>query len=237
MRYRKQIIITRPYSTQFIPIYREGLGAVKINIIMATFNSTTFGKISGKYGEALATKSKTTGKNYLRPASVPTNPRTPKQVEHRGKFGYINRVMRSFYPVFKITFGGNVGIRFGINIAFKNAIVGEYPDFLLDYSQLQFTDGGLYQTGLVTAGKSADHSIKIDWDYSDMAGNNAEDTLNLIFYNEDTDQAVLKQAVATRDLATVTVELPLSGPVEKSIVGCTSPLRIVSRTQSVNTLT
>src|SRR5665647_2482017 len=84
---------------------------------MAQFKSTTFGKISGKYGEALATQSKTTGKNYLRVSSVPSNPRTPKQVEHRGKFGYINRVMRSFYPVLKVTFGGNTGIRQGINLS------------------------------------------------------------------------------------------------------------------------
>jgi len=175
---------------------------------MATFKSTTFGKISGKYGEALATKSKTTGKNYLRVASVPSNPRTPKQVEHRSKFGYINRVMRSFYPVFKITYGGNVGIRFGINIAFKNAILGEYPDFSLDYSQLLFTDGGLYQTNQVSAQKSDNNSIKIVWDYFDMAGNSSGDLANFIFFNEDTDQAVLKQAVVNREAATAIVELP-----------------------------
>lgn len=175
---------------------------------MATFKSTTFGKISGKYGEALATKSKTTGKNYLRVASVPSNPRTPKQVEHRGKFGYINRVMRSFYPVFKITFGGNAGIRYGINIAFKNAILGEYPDFSLDYAQLVFTDGALYQTGSATSEKSGSNSVKIDWDYSDMAGNNSTDLVNLIFFNEAADQAILKLAVVNRELATTTIELP-----------------------------
>ncbi len=175
---------------------------------MATFKSTTFGKISGKYGEALATKSKITGKNYLRPVSEPSNPRTPKQVEHRGKFGYINRAMRSFYPVFKITFGGNVGIRFGINIAFMNAIQGEYPDFSLDYTQLLFTDGALYRTNKATAQKSGVSSVKIDWDYSVMAGNNSADLVNLIFFNEDEDQAILEQAIVNREAATVKVELP-----------------------------
>ncbi len=175
---------------------------------MATFKSTTFGKISGKYGEALATQSKTTGKNYLRVASAPSNPRTLKQVEHRGKFGFVNRVMRSFYPVFKVTFGGNTGIRYGINLAFKNAILGEYPDFLLDYTQLIFTDGGLYQAGSVNAQKSGANSVKVDWDYSDMAGNNSTDLTNLIFYNEDTDQAILKQTLVARETITQTVELP-----------------------------
>ena len=175
---------------------------------MAQFKSTTFGKISGKYGEALATKSKTTGKNYLRVASEPSNPRTPKQVEHRGKFGYINRVMRSFYPVFKVTFGGNVGIRYGINIGFKNAILGEYPDYSLDYSKLQFTDGALYQTNEAAAQKLGLSAVKIDWDYSKMAGNNPLDLVNIICFNKDTDQAVLDMAVATRDAGTFTVDLP-----------------------------
>lgn len=175
---------------------------------MAQFKSTTFGKISGKYGEALATKSKTTGKNYLRVASVPSNPRTDKQVAHRGKFGYINRVMRSFYPVFKTTFGGNVGIRLGINKAFKDAVHGEFPDFQLDYSKLLFTEGGLYQSNLVTAAKSEGNSVTIDWDYSDMAGNNPDDLVNIIIFNEVADQAILKQAIGERELATITVELP-----------------------------
>jgi len=175
---------------------------------MAQFKSTTFGKISGKFGEALATKSKTTGKNYLRVASVPFNPRTHKQVEHRGKFGYINHVMRSFYPVFKVTFGGNVGIRYGVNFAFKNAILGEYPDLLLDYTKLQFTNGALYQTNEVTVKKSEESSVRIDWDYTEMAGNNPTDLVNLIVFNEDADQAILKQAVVNRELTTSTVELP-----------------------------
>ena len=84
---------------------------------MATFKSLTFGKISGKYGDALATQSKATGKNYLRVASEPTNPRTDKQVAHRAKFGFINSVLVPFYPVFKENFGGHMGIRYVISDA------------------------------------------------------------------------------------------------------------------------
>lgn len=175
---------------------------------MAQFKSTTFGKISGQYGEALATKSKSTGKNYLRVASVPTDPRTPKQLEVRGKFGFINHVMRSFQPVFKITFGGNPGVRQGINIAYKNAILGQHPVYTLDYPKLVFTDGALYQTNQVAAEKTLATNVKIDWNYSKMAGNNPEDQANIICFNEDANQAVLDVAVASRDAATFTVELP-----------------------------
>ena len=175
---------------------------------MAVFKSTTFGKISGRYGEALATQSKTTKKNYLRVASVPSNPRTPKQVEHRGKFGYINHVMRPFYPVYKVTFGGNPGIRFGISFAFHNAIIGQHPDYSLDYPKLVFTNGALYQTNQVSAVKTVASMVKIDWNYTKMAGNNPEDQASIIFFNKDTNQAVLEVAVGNRMAATLSVELP-----------------------------
>lgn len=175
---------------------------------MATFKSSTFGKISGKFGEALATQSKATGKNYLRVASIPTNPRTPKQVEHRARFGYINQVLRAFYPIYKATFGGNTGIRYGINIAFANAIQGTNPDFSLDYSQLRFTEGALYQSNNVSATKSGTDSLKVDWDFYEMAGNNASDTVSIIIYNETADQVIMKQAVALREATTATVQLP-----------------------------
>jgi len=175
---------------------------------MAQFKSTTFGKISGRYGEALATQSKTTGKNYLRVSSVPSNPRTPKQVENRGRFGYINHVMRSFFPVFKVTFGGNTGIRQGVNIAFKNAILGKFPELSLDYSKLEFTDGALYQSNEVSAVKAGNNGVKIDWNYSKMAGNNPEDQVSIICFNKEADQAVLDVAVADRETGTFTAELP-----------------------------
>lgn len=175
---------------------------------MAQFKSTTFGKISGKYGEALATKSKTTGKNYLRVASEPSNPRTSKQLAHRSKFGFINRALRSFYPVFKVTFGGNPGIRQGINIAFKNAIIGEYPDYSLDYSLLVFTEGALYQTNQVSVMKSGVSALKIDWNYSRMAGNDPLDQVNIICFNMEADQAILDMDVTVRESGTFTNELP-----------------------------
>lgn len=175
---------------------------------MAIFKSTTFGKISGKFGEAVATQSKATGKNYLRVATVPTNPRTPKQIEHRGRFGYVNKVMRPFYAVFKTTLGGNTGIRKGINIALKNAVIGTYPDLSLDYAKLEFTDGTLYQTNQVSVTKTEATTVKLDWNYSKMAGNEPNDQVNLIFYNLEAGQAILEIAVEVRESSTCTIELP-----------------------------
>ncbi len=176
---------------------------------MATFKSTTFGKISGKYGDALATQSKATGKNYLRVASVPTNPRTDKQVIHRTKFGFINTVLRPFYPVFKKNFGGNPGIRYAINKAFKNAIVGEYPDFSIDLEKLIFAEGGLYTVDTAVVEKTAPAKLKIDWDTTVLEGTDPAALANFVFYNEQTNQVFTHASVIALNVGTSNIDMPV----------------------------
>jgi hypothetical protein len=75
---------------------------------MSEFISHTFGKISGRHGNVVATVSKATGKTHLRIYNPPSNPQTPKQMAHRQKFALVNKEMRPFRPIFKITFGGTL---------------------------------------------------------------------------------------------------------------------------------
>lgn len=175
---------------------------------MATFKSLTFGKISGKYGDALATQSKATGKNYLRAASVPTNPRTDKQVAHRAKFAFINSVLRPFYSVFKQNFGGNTGIRYGINIGFKNAIVGEYPDFSLDMSKLVLIEGPIYKVHSVTAVKGLGGTIKVDWDNTNLIDHDPNALAYFVFFNEESSQVFTFESDVKHAVGTVEVDMP-----------------------------
>lgn len=175
---------------------------------MTTFKSLTFGKISGKFGDALATQSKVTGKNYLRVATVPTNPRTDKQVAHRAKFGYINTVLRPFYPVFKANFGGNPGIRYAINRAFKEALTGEYPDFSIDLEKLVFAEGAIYTVNNLIAAKTANGKIKIDWDTTVLVGTDPSALVNFVLYNEETNQALTCSTDIMHAAGTATIDIP-----------------------------
>lgn len=176
---------------------------------MATFKSTTFGKISGKYGDALATQSKATGKNYLRVASEPTNPRTDKQVAHRAKFGFMNSVLVPFYPVFKKNFGGNTGIRYAISLAYNNAITGEYPDFVLDLSKVKMSEGNLYTVTNTAIEKAETGKFKIDWDTTVLDGTDPNSQATCVFFNEDTKQVYTCLANATLMEGTVTIDMPV----------------------------
>ena len=176
---------------------------------MATFKSLTFGKISGKYGDALATQSKATGKNYLRAASEPTNPRTDKQVAHRAKFGFINSVLVPFYPVFKENFGGHMGIRYVISDAYKNAISGEYPNFELDLSKVKMSEGSLYTVTNTAMEKDGTAKFKVSWDTTVLDGTDPNSLTSFVFFNEDTRQVYTCSGNATLMEGTVTIDMPV----------------------------
>ena len=90
---------------------------------MAKYYSSTFGKISGKHGTAVAVIRKD-GSTYLRLHVPSSNPRTEKQQAHRAKFALTSKSLVPFNPIFKQTIGITNGISSARSYAFKNSIVG-----------------------------------------------------------------------------------------------------------------
>jgi len=176
---------------------------------MSEFISLTFGKISGRHGNVVATVSKSTGKTHLRIYNPPSNPRTPKQMAVREKFSMVNKEMRPFRALFKITFGGNDGVRKAISLVFRTAIAGEYKTYKIDYTKLIISEGALNTACTPSATKTAANTIKVEWDYTeDFYGINPNDSVNLIFYNEITKELLFKQSVSLRNIETVDNTMP-----------------------------
>ena len=179
---------------------------------MATFNSTTFGTISGRHGSAVATTIKKSGKSILKVFKAPTNPKTPKQVAQRAKFSFGIEMLACLRAMFNITFHTKGGTDYGIGLAMREAIMGTSPNFSLDYSKLKFSEGSLKMTGVMTVTKMADTDVKVDWNVTNIIPNDAianeDDGINLIFLCEDYNEAVLYDNTSTRITATATVTLP-----------------------------
>lgn len=179
---------------------------------MAEFNSTTFGTISGRHGGAVASTIKKSGKSILKVFRAPSNPKTPKQVAQRTKFGFSNAILACLRYLFKITFRTKGGADYGISLAMREAIVGTSPDFSLDYSKLKFSEGNLKNTGVMTATKMDAMDVKVDWNITNIIPNhpgaNENDGVNLIFLCEDHNEAILFDNSSFRIDATVTVTLP-----------------------------
>ena len=173
---------------------------------MATYTSSTFGVISGKHGTAVAAKTKKGC--ILKVFNAPSNPKTPKQMVVRNRFGFVATELTSMREMFKKTFKSNDGKKRAMSLANPTAIKGESPNLTLDYSLLQISEGAVYETNSVTAVKTTGTSLQIEWDATELSGALLDDQVSLAFYNPEMKQTLLKENVAQRQTKQIEVELP-----------------------------
>ena len=176
---------------------------------MSTFESSTFGRISGHHGTAVAMKSKSTGKNYLRLYAIPTDARTAKQLAQRAKFGMVNSNLSCMRKLFATTFGSRQGINEAVSLAFKTAITGTYPDYSIDYAKLVMSLGSVNGTGQISVTKTLGTKVHLQWDTTQGTESTPDDGVNLIFLNTVTKTAILKKDFAIRSVGIAEVELPV----------------------------
>lgn len=173
---------------------------------MAKFNSTTFGSISGRHGSAVAATTKD-GKSYLRIYRAPSDPKSAKQVAQRTKFAFANSSLSCFRNLFKETFNNRRGLNMGVSYALKNAIIGESPDFTVDYSKLVFTVGNINQALSVSA-SHINNKVTINWDFVEASQSKSDDQVSCIFFNEDTQLSIHMKDLCARGDKTIDIELP-----------------------------
>ena len=175
---------------------------------MSTFVSTTFGKISGRHGSAVAAIVKN-GKNVLKVFTAPFNPKSVKQVAQRTKFKFVITTLLCMNDLFKITFQGLGEFHHAVSLALKYAVTGTSPNFSLDYTKLIMSQGSVYVAKQLTAAKTTGTSVKVDWVCSSGKTSGLDtDNVSLVFFNETEKEAVLKQNCAQRSANTIEVELP-----------------------------
>ena len=163
---------------------------------MAKYYSSTFGKISGKHGSAVAVTRKD-GVTYLRIHVKSSNPRTEKQQAHRAKFALSSKALVPFNPIFKARIGVTNGISIARSHAFKNAIVGEYPNYSMDYEKLMFSFGSLEK--LHNASVAINEGVAtLNWEFEEMYNCYADDRVSIVIFNKDANQALNIDDVAMR---------------------------------------
>lgn len=148
-------------------------------------------------------------------------------------------MLRPFYPVFKANFGGNPGIRYAINRAFKEALVGEYPDFSIDLEKLVFAEGAIYTVAHLAATKTAADKLKIDWDTTVLVGTDPNALLNVVLYNEDTNQALTCSTDILHAAGTATIDIPAiwnGALIHSWLFFCTANKSRFSNSQYINSI-
>jgi hypothetical protein len=174
---------------------------------MARINSIVYGTISGKVGDTVANVLKD-GTNIIKVYRPASNPNTEKQQAQRLKFGLINKEISYMRELFKITFGSTGGVNKVISSAMRNAIVGTFPDFSFDYTQLMLATGSVQPISQINVQLSEHASVKLTWSTSVFIGMSPLDTVNIALANPVKRLAVLEKGIATRGDGQCEVVLP-----------------------------
>lgn len=178
---------------------------------MGTIKKGILGGFSGKVGNIVGASWK--GIAYIRslPASV-HNPRSEKQVTQRSKFSLIGRLLKMLNPILKVGFksvAGSGKSTFSAAMAYNiaNAVIGEYPDFAIDYPNLMIAAGSLYPANSASAACEAGN-LNFVWDNAVMNNAKATDRVMVIACNVSREFALYDMDIAARADGSASLALP-----------------------------
>ena len=176
---------------------------------MAEFESSTFGKMSGRLGKVVAVKRN--GKNFLREYTIPSNPQTLKQQANRMKFRFVNLSLTPLRQVIKRGYLDTQAFPKVCSRVLKMAVEGEYPDFMIDFSKLQLADGLLQPVGMCTTEtRKSTSEVIVKWEIApegQTLQGNADDKVSLVFFDEATGSCFFHENIGSRSDQMVTVLL------------------------------
>lgn len=170
------------------------------------------GGVSGKLANIVGARWK--GIDYIRakPQSV-ANPRTQLQVNQRTKFALVLRFLQPNLNFVKIGYKNFAVKKSQFNSAMSfilnNAITGNYPDYLIDYTVALLSRGNLATALNPQFAVSIPGQVKFTWEDNSTNGNaQATDKAMVVVYNPAKGESVYITEGATRADLTQTVIIP-----------------------------
>jgi hypothetical protein len=173
---------------------------------MAKFLSTTFGKISGKHGTAVAAVMN--GKSVIKVFTPPSNPNSPAQQAQRLKFGLGITALNPLRNIIRIGFGNKQGYNQAVSLALRTAMEGIYPDFKINYAKVLVASGSLPQSPNVAISVVPGTGAEVTWDTTTWNSGSADDAVHIGFLNPATQMPVFVEAQAKRLDGKLSVALP-----------------------------
>lgn len=178
---------------------------------MGTIKQGILGGFSGKVGNIVGASWR--GIDYIRsmPASV-HNPRTEAQVSQRNRFSLVGKMLKTIVPIIRIGFAGSVGTgksAFSVAMSYnvKNAVIGLFPDFEINFDAVKISSGDLYGAANAEA-SSAAGSISFVWDTDLLNNAAATDKVILLAFNAVTGEASYDVDAATRADGSCSLAVP-----------------------------
>lgn len=181
---------------------------------MGKINQGILGGFAGKVGNVVGGRWK--GINYMRvkPASV-SNPKTDGQVGQRSKFAIVLQFLQPMKEHIKIGFRNYAVKKTEFNSAMSynlnNAVIGEFPDFAIDYSSALVAKGSLPMALNADGGSDLVGNLQVTWsDNSEQWKANSTDKASILVYNETKAEAISAKTGASRFDGSYQIQLPPS---------------------------
>jgi hypothetical protein len=158
-------------------------------MIMARYTKGALGAFSGKLGNVVGSSWRHI--NYLRSLPKPSKkPATQLQLAQRAKFALAISFLSTIKDILNIGFGDakrgrNTGYNEAVSSMLKNSISGTYPDYEIDYPDLELSRGSL--SGLIGLTMIEDMPMEILFTWENLTNRfNAfdDDDLVVVLYNE-----------------------------------------------------
>ena len=178
---------------------------------MGKINQGILGGFSGKVGNVIGGNWK--GIDYMRvkPSSV-ANPKTEGQVDQRSKFSTVLHFLQPLKDFVKVGYN-NYAVQMtqfnsAMSYILKNAVIGTYPNFEIDYSSALVSRGNL--SGALNAqAESTEDGMVFSWDDNAGVGSaESSDKAMVLVYNVAKGEAVFSTSGEQRSAKTQTIALP-----------------------------
>jgi len=192
---------------------------------MGVINQGILGGVSGKVGNVVGGNWK--GIDYLRIMSASVaNPKTPAQMDQRSKFITVINFLQSVKDFIKVGFK-NYAVKMtqfnsAMSYNLKNAITGNYPDYVIDYANALLSKGSLATAMNGAATLPSAGLVTFTWDNNSTEGNaNATDKAMVLVINPTKNEAVFILDGAVRTAGTQNVDVPAnySGDTIQAFIG------------------
>lgn len=175
---------------------------------MGTYSKSNFGKISGKVGEAVGSKWRNI--KYLR--SLPTKSSkkaTESQLAVHARFALSAAQLSPIKDILYLGFGDKklskiTGYNAAVRAFIANTILGEYPDYTVDYAKLQLSKGDMpplkHLNMVLDAG-----ILTLNWVYTKKRKAFPDDTVIVVVYNKTSNLYEVEDSFVRSD-GTLTVD-------------------------------
>lgn len=180
---------------------------------MGTIRKGANGGFSGKAGSVIGASWKSI--DYIRGLSKKSNkPATEEQLIQQARFYTIAKFIMPIAPFVQVGFSQiNADTMTPTNVALqaniKTAVVGTYPNFVLDYAKIRISQGSLQSGGSVKA-EVASGMLMVSWTSNIIAiqNGNLDDVVHILLFHPELDEFMTAPEPPTRGMGTVDIELP-----------------------------